>query len=205
VQQNHRLRVGLVENPPWVIRTVGEPSGAEVELIRRFATAFGLTPEWFWGSEQSHMEALQHYELDLVIGGLENKPPWSKSKTIGITRPYFTERMMVGVPASAHLPLSLAGAAVATRDGEATAAYLIRKGARPIRLRNLGLPNGPVAAPDWRLEKWGVTESGFPLQARKHVMAVPPGENGWLRRLEDFLHAHQSEVKALLQKQESDG
>ena len=24
------LRVGLVENPPWVVRTAGEPQGAEV-------------------------------------------------------------------------------------------------------------------------------------------------------------------------------
>ena len=52
------LRVGLVERPPWVIGTNGEPAGAEVEIIRRFANEPGAKPEWHWGSEQEHMEAL---------------------------------------------------------------------------------------------------------------------------------------------------
>src|SRR5215207_6605316 len=40
-----RLRVGLVEHPPWVVRTEGEPAGAEVVLVRRFAAELNATPD----------------------------------------------------------------------------------------------------------------------------------------------------------------
>jgi len=43
------MRVGLVEHPPWVVRTNGEPRGVEVELVRQFANGLGTTPEWHWG------------------------------------------------------------------------------------------------------------------------------------------------------------
>lgn len=32
----------------------------------------------------------------------------------------------------------------------------------------------------------------------RHVLAVPPGENGWLVRLDKFLHTHQQEALLLL-------
>src|SRR5689334_14967441 len=73
-----KLRVGLVERPPWVIRTDGEPAGAEVELVRRLARELDATPEWYWGNEQAQMEALKEFELDLVCGGLTDKTPWTK-------------------------------------------------------------------------------------------------------------------------------
>jgi polar amino acid transport system substrate-binding protein len=73
--QGGTLRVGLVERPPWVIRTTGEPTGAEVELVRRFASELGATPEWYWGGEQQHMEALERFELEMVVGGLTRLPP----------------------------------------------------------------------------------------------------------------------------------
>src|ERR671933_421682 len=62
------IRVGLVEQRPWVVRTSGEPAGVEVDLIRNFAGELGTTPEWHWGGEQAQLEALQHYQLDIVIG-----------------------------------------------------------------------------------------------------------------------------------------
>jgi polar amino acid transport system substrate-binding protein len=98
VQQAHRIRVGLIESPPWVMHAPGSAAGAEVELVRRMGQESGATPAWFWGSEQRHMEALRNYELDLVIGGLESNTPWKK--TIGITKPYITERIVVGMPHS---------------------------------------------------------------------------------------------------------
>ena len=59
VNAEHRIRIGLSENPPWVIRTAGEPRGAEVQLMREFARELGAQPQWFWGNEQQHMEALK--------------------------------------------------------------------------------------------------------------------------------------------------
>jgi ABC-type amino acid transport substrate-binding protein len=138
VQQRHVIRVGLVESPPWIIRSTPEPSGIEVQLMREFAQSLSAAPQWFWDTDQRDMEALEHYQLDLVIANLDAKTPWAK--TVGLTPPYFDERR-------AFLP---------------------------------GTPSRPIE--------------------RKHVIAVPPGENGWLYRLAAFLQQHKSEVQPLLDR-----
>ncbi len=126
-----RLRVGLVERPPWVVRTAGEPEGVEVELVRRLAAELRAEPEWRWGGEQQHMEALERFELDIVVGGITKKTAWSKY--VGLTGPYAE------------------------------------------------------------------------VNSEKHVMAVPPGENGWLARVEEFLGRQRAEVNGLLQSEAAKG
>src|SRR4051794_18434283 len=121
-----RMRVGLVENPPWVVHRGSKPAGAEVELVKRFADSLGAKPDWFWGGEQSHMEALNRFELDLVVGGLTQETPWAKS--IGMTKPYFLEQIGVGVLAGSAPPQKLKDVTVAVRDGDAAAHALISKG-----------------------------------------------------------------------------
>jgi polar amino acid transport system substrate-binding protein len=197
--QGGRLRVGLVEHPPWVIRTEGEPVGAEVELVRRFAAELGATPEWHWGGEQQHLEALEHYQLDLVVGGMTDETPWAKY--VGLTSPYFEERIKVGVPRSMQPPASVKGMQVAVRSGEVVANYLERKGATPVRVDDLSQATLPVAAPDWQLEQMGLTPTEIDLRTEKHVWAAPPGENGFIKRLDEFLHQHSSEMKGLLQQE----
>jgi polar amino acid transport system substrate-binding protein len=194
------VRVGLVENPPWVIRTAGEPGGAEVELARRFASRMGSRPQWFWGGEGQHMEALRRFELDLVIGGLDDRTPWAKS--VGTTRPYFEERVLIGVRASAPWPTKLAHVAVATEAGDETAAYLEKNDAEPQRVASLRGAAGPVAAPDWRLESLGFVPTNLELLTRRHIMAIAPGENAWLTRLGDFLYEQRGEVRTLLSKEQ---
>ena len=127
--QKRPMRVGLVAHSPWVERTGAEPMGVEVDLVREFAAALGTTPEWHWGGEQEQLEALQDYQLDLVIGGLTDRSPWRKY--VGMTSPYFE------------------------------------------------------------------------LDSAKHVFAVPPGENGFLKRLDEFLYAKRDEIKGRLQQQVS--
>jgi polar amino acid transport system substrate-binding protein len=197
--QGNRLRVGLVEHPPWVVRTNGEPAGAEVELVRQFAGELGAVPEWHWGGEQQHMEALEHYELDLVVGGITNETPWSKY--VGLTSPYFEERIEVGVPRSTPVPQNLKGMQVAAQSGEPAAAYLERKGAMPVRVNDLSQAPGAIAAPDWQLEQMGLIRTDFELHTEKHLMAAPPGENGFIKHLDDFLHRRRSGVKGLLQQE----
>jgi polar amino acid transport system substrate-binding protein len=197
--QGGRLRVGLVEHSPWVVRTEGEPAGAEIELARQFAQELGAKPEWYWGSEQQHMEALEHYELDLVLGGLTDETPWSKH--VGLTSPYFEERIEVGVPRPTPPPKSLKGVQVAVKRGEAAASYLERNGALPVRVDDLAQTSGPVAAPDWQLEQLGFTATEVELHKENHVWAVPPGENGWIKRLDVFLSQRRTQVKALLQQE----
>src|SRR5213592_3966731 len=59
IENEKKMRVGLVENPPWVIRSAnGEPAGAEVELIKNLTAQMDAQAEWHWGNEQQQFEAL---------------------------------------------------------------------------------------------------------------------------------------------------
>jgi polar amino acid transport system substrate-binding protein len=193
------LRVGLVEHPPWVIRTSGEPAGAEVALVRELAQEQNAKPQWHWGGEQQHLEALERYELDLVIGGLTKETPWSK--TIGLTTSYYDNRIVIGVPRAVTPPPSIKGMHVVARRGQVFAAYAERKGAAVMRVDDLKTANAPVAAPEWEIEQLGLVATGIELLTEKHVMAAPPGENGWIKQIDDFLHARRDNVKQLLQRE----
>lgn len=199
VQQQHVVRVGVAENPPWVIRKAGEPEGVEVELIRNFANSLGATPKWFWGGEQTHMEALEQFELDVVISGLDAKTPWSKQ--VGLTSPYFDERFVVGIPSGTRAPESLRDLKIAVPEGDALAAYLQKKDAIPLRTANIFETGGPAAAPVWALERNGFTRTKFNVFEKKHVMAVPPGENGWLNKLGTYLQEQKPNVPILLKRE----
>jgi polar amino acid transport system substrate-binding protein len=192
------VRVGLVEHPPWVVRTSGEPAGVEVELIRNFASQLGTTTDWHWGGEQEQLEALEHYQLDIVIGGFTDQTPWAKY--VGLTGPYFEETYKVATPAGSRLQ-NIEGAEVYVRKGEAVAAIVKRKGARVIAVDDLGQTNGAVAAPDWEIEQLGLTSTDEELESFKHVIAVPPGENALIKRLDEFLQSKRFEIKNLLQQQ----
>lgn len=196
VQRYHEIRVGLVSNPPWVVASEGEPSGVEVTLIRDLACSLGAKPKWFWGSEQTHMEALEQFELDLVVSGLNASTPWSKH--VGLTKPYFTEEIAIGVPPGTRVPDALRGLKVSVQEGDATAAYLRRKGAIAVRTEDIGHVTGLIAAPAWFLDKRGLTRTKFILVEKKHVIAAPPGENGWLKRLQEYLEQQKPKIKSLL-------
>jgi ABC-type amino acid transport substrate-binding protein len=117
-----QIRVGVVENPPWASRAGGEAHGIEADIARDFAKELNATPEWHWGGEQAHMEALERFELDLVIGGITKQTPWKK--TVGMTDTYFG----------------------------------------------------------------------------KHVLATAPGENGWIKQLDEFLSAHRAGIARAAQE-----
>jgi polar amino acid transport system substrate-binding protein len=135
-----RLRVGLVESPPWVVHTASGPGGVEIDLLRELAAEVGATPEWHWGGEQQHMEALEEFELDVVAGGLTDASPWAS--VVALTRPYYDERLAPGPTRHEH-------------------------------------------------------------HSAAHVLAAPPGENGWLDHLERFLEGHRAAVAARLASEES--
>ena len=124
--QSRPMRVGLIEHSPWVVRTSGEPAGVEVALIRNFASELGITVDWHWGGEEQ-LEALEHYQLDVVLGGLTDQTPWRTY--VGLTSPYYEENKI------------------------------------------------------------------------KHVIAVPPGENALVKRLDEFLYKKRSDIQNLLQQE----
>ena len=195
--QTQPMRIGLVEHPPWVIRADGEPRGAEVELVRQFASQLGTTPEWHWGGAQEQMEALENYGLDLVIGGFTSRSPWKDY--VGFTAHYFEESILVATPPGTSIK-TVKGVQVTAEDDSATA-LLQEKGATVIRVNQIQNVTGPVAGPDWRLQTFNLTSTDIELDRVKHVMAAPPGENGFIKRLDEFLHQKRSSVASLLQQE----
>ncbi len=190
------IRVGIIESWPWVVRN-GEPAGIEVELVRRFADTMDAGIEWKWGDIQEHMEALEYYELDLVIGGITDSTPWRTR--VALTNPYYTSQYLVAVPPGMPLPTELQqGLPVAVVWGSALVHELEEKGAAPIRVEDLTQVDGPVVAADWQIARWGLVPTDIVIHEARHVMAVPPGENRWLIRLDNFLHQHSDEVYAAL-------
>jgi polar amino acid transport system substrate-binding protein len=189
------LRVGLIENAPWVVRDGDEPTGTEVDLVREFAAQLGTTPKWHWGGEEEQIEALEHFALDLVIGGMSSRTPWKQK--IGLTSPYFKETIRVGSLLSQPIS-SLNGMTVGVLDDQ-TAALVAAKGGRVIRVSNTS-DASLIAGPDWQLQQLNVSVSDMELDSRKHVMAVPPGENAFIKRLDEFLYSRRGSVASLLQK-----
>ena len=82
------LRVGVSPNPPWTVVSGPEaqPACREVELVQGFADGLGARVEWSTGGEEPLMKRLKEGQLDMVIGGLTAKTPWTKHAAV--TRPY---------------------------------------------------------------------------------------------------------------------
>lgn len=192
------LRVGIIANAPWVIATGGEPRGVEVHLVREFARELGATPRWVPGPEAELMEALEHSEVDLVIGGLDSSSPWGAR--VALTRAYHTTRSVVGVPRAAPPLHTAKGVRVAVRSGSPAAAWLEGVGAIAVRVAEPRHTPGPVAGADWELRRWGFRPTQVVLHQHHHVMAAPPGENGWLVRLERFLSTRRGAATRMLEE-----
>lgn len=81
------LRAGFTVHEPWVSYDGGTaPSGPEADVVNAFAQTLGARVEWQRGSETQLFEALQEFELDVAIGGFEQRNPWAPK--LGTTRAY---------------------------------------------------------------------------------------------------------------------
>lgn len=107
----------------------------------------------------------------------------------------------MGVPSGTPLPGTLRGLSILVPQADAVAAYVRRKGAIPIRAEIPSHVDRPVAAPAWQLEAMGFTKTKFVLLKKKHALAVPPGENGWLKQLDEYLQQQKSRVEILLKQE----
>jgi polar amino acid transport system substrate-binding protein len=90
------LRVGISENPPWTETGPGEPTGLEPALVEGFAETVDAEVEWTTGGEEDLVGRLERDELDLVVGGLTAKSPWSAQAAL--TYPYTTTPGRDGTP-----------------------------------------------------------------------------------------------------------
>lgn len=84
------LRVGVTDNPPWTETHDGaEPTGTEVDLVEAFAERHDARVEFVDGSEATLVTALEHGDLDLLIGGFTDSAPWTDRAAM--TVPYAEE------------------------------------------------------------------------------------------------------------------
>ncbi|MDP9475807.1 MAG: transporter substrate-binding domain-containing protein [Actinomycetota bacterium] len=196
------MRVGLAINEPWTRMEEDRASGVEVTLVSMFADELRAEPVFVQGTVPELLEAIKENELDVVIGGLTEDSPGAREQTeAALTRAYLTTRPIVGVPPS-QVPFDdLSGRKVGVERIDRTAAELRKRGAIPVQTEDLSAAKGPIAAYPWQIEEWGFKKTGIELPEEQHVMAVPLGENGWLVRLERFLHAHRDEAERLLRKE----
>lgn len=81
------VRVGVTPHGPWVETDAGKPpTGIEPALVEDFARQLDARVQWYRGSETQLIEALEAYELDLVVGGVTDDTLWSDR--VGLSQPY---------------------------------------------------------------------------------------------------------------------
>ena len=88
--RNGTLRVGIAENPPWVVVNGAEVSGVEPQLVADLARALNSRVKNVYGSETLLLEGLHRRELDVVIGGFTADSPWKRD--VAFTKPYHEDR-----------------------------------------------------------------------------------------------------------------
>lgn len=202
IRSRGEIRVGVTEAPPWIRRTSlapnAEAEGVEAELIRELAAKEGVRVRWQWGNVERHYAALEGFDLDLAAGGLTQATPWKKK--IGITRSYVRSRINVGFPPGQPVVQELTKTRVAVTPASEWITLLEKQHAIPVTANDPFATNLPVVAPEWALRAHGYAIRNEPLHESMHVMAVPPGENGWLVAVEQHLLPITARVESMLEK-----
>ena len=189
------MTVAAVDHLPWVIvRGEGEPQGAEVELVEALARDLGVSIEWRRMPAFEALEGLERGEVQLAIGGFERK---NVAAVAGAAPSYvyFREALVIGVRPETATPEDLEGRRVYVPPEEQANELVRSEGGVPVAewSERVAL----AAVPHWRLESLGLVPSGIVLQ-RRDVVAVPPGENAWLMRIERFLRSEADDIDARL-------
>jgi polar amino acid transport system substrate-binding protein len=192
-----KMRVGFVVDTPWVTDSSDGPGGIEPALVRSLAHDLGARVEWTRGQQSQLLETLSGRELDLVVGGLDAKSPWKQK--LALTRPYYTDTVLVADSAGAPPPTSVRRLTVAVRQGDPVAAEIRKKKGTPMPVDDLASARGAIAAPTWQLAQLGrIGNQRLKLMQTQHVLAAPAGENGWLVRVEQTLYGAQDRIPSLL-------
>ncbi|MCM4155520.1 transporter substrate-binding domain-containing protein [Gramella sp. AN32] len=84
--KNDELKIGIIENPPFITFINGKAEGPEIELIKGFARENNLKISFTKGNESGLIEELQKYKLHILSGGFEKGTIWKKEATP--TAPY---------------------------------------------------------------------------------------------------------------------
>lgn len=194
------MRVGVSDHEPWVVLGAGEPSGVEVEIVKRFAEEVDAEIEWVEGEVEELASALRVREIDLLIAGLTSRSMISAEGAL--THPYLTTQAVVAAPPDLALE-DVAGVEVAVEASTEEAGLLEKTDAIPVRVPDVADVRGPVVVENYLLDDLGLDDTGVQLSETDHVMAVPHGENAWLVRLERFLLDDPETIERILE--ENDG
>jgi polar amino acid transport system substrate-binding protein len=192
------LRVGVIEDPPWVDLSGREPAGVEPELVRQFAAQLDADIEWVEGTESDLAEALAGFQLDLIVGGLDRG--WPYGKELAMTRPYVDTEVQIGVPPGTELPDELGGEEIWVERNSEAAALLKQEEEDAVRVPfdALSEVDGPALLDTWDIDALGYERTDYILRDDEHAMAVAAGENGFLVELENFLLDRGAEADRLL-------
>lgn len=192
------MRVGVVENPPWVELGAGEPRGVEPELLRRFAEEIDAEIQWVPGSEDELVEAMRGFQLDVIAGGLTRSSPWAKE--VALTRPYVDTEIQFAVPPGSDEPDDLDGVEVWVEASSEEASILQQEegDAVPVHFEGLGEVDGLALLDTWEIDAIGYDRTDRIQRDDEHAMAVPMGENAFLVELEHFLLDRGEEAEDLL-------
>ena len=191
------LRVGVVRAAPWVADSNGAVGGIEGALVTRLASELGARVEWVRRPESELLMGLHARQLDVVVAGLTKTSPWSKQ--VALTRPYYTDTIVVaarGAPVGA-----LDGLQVAVEHGDPITEKLRGKGAVPVPVPDVARATLPVAVPSWRAAALGLAPGGTVLGEEPHVFALPPGENAWMVHVERWLEGQKPTVAGALRRE----
>ncbi len=183
------LRVGVSEADPWVRLEGSEPSGVEVELVRRLARELDAAVEWVEGSTAELVEGLERGALDVAVAGFTADEPWTQKVTF--TRPYLHTRTVVAVPPGSARVDSVEGVEVAVERNSEHMGLVLDEDGRPRVVDDPGTAKGPVVFENWRVADLALEASAVMLHQDERVMAVRMGENAWLTTVERFLMGHE--------------
>lgn len=95
--ENGLLRAGASPSADLVIVDGDRVSGPLADLVTGFADAYAARVVWTVGSEEDLVDGLERGTLDLAIGGMTERTPWSDR--VSVTRGY------PGIPGSRGEPV----------------------------------------------------------------------------------------------------
>lgn len=197
VLSSGRMTVVAVNNPPWAIAVDGKPaSGAETVLIKDFASRLRVDITWKWMPTFEALEALEHGDADLAIGGFGKKDITAQGNAAA-SYGYFTERIVIAARPGAAIPDGIEGLPVFVPQELAVHELVREKGGLPV-----DEPGSAelVAIADWRAAAQGLRPTGTVLKRETKVVAVPKGENAWLMQIETFLRRESGGMLTILRK-----
>ena len=198
------LRVGVIDDPPWVeLRPGREPAGVEPELVRRFAETIDAEIEWVEGAEADLASAAGGFQLDVIIGGLTREFPYVDD--VAMTAPYVDTEVELGLPPGEELPDELGGVEVYVERSSEAAALLREEedDAVPVFFDSLDEVDGLALLDTYDIDAIDYERTDYILRDHEHAMAVPLGENAFMVELEQFLLDRGEEAEALLHQEVS--